>query len=100
MCVHMHVCVFKHRVSYLVDVTHLPEEHKKLLVELYTFTGARQVCLCQRIVQQSCDALQEEGEVLKNDNRPKTEHRFNTTGNRRQKWKETFIFQYTAWQLQ
>ena len=64
LCQHVSVHLITPRPSYLVDVTHFPEEHKELLVELDTFTGARQVGLGQRVVQKSCDALQQEGKVL------------------------------------
>ena len=64
LCQHMSVHLITPRLSYLVDVTHFPEEHKELLVELDTFTGARQIGLGQRVVQKSCDALQQEGKVL------------------------------------
>ena len=69
---HLHHHFRKHRlaaddISHLVDVTHLPEEHEELLEHLHLLTGARQVRLDEGVVQQPCDALQDELEVLEEE---------------------------------
>ena len=48
----------------LVDITHLPEEHEELLVELNLLGGPRQVGLDERVVQQSRQPTQDEVEIL------------------------------------
>lgn len=48
----------------LIIVAQLPEEHQQLLVAVQTFRRIGQIALHQWIVEQPCDALQDEMEIL------------------------------------
>jgi hypothetical protein len=50
--------------KYLVNVAHFPEEDKEFLVELNALGRPWQICLGQWVVQQACDAFQDECKIL------------------------------------